>query len=58
MRSRRILSALTLALAAPVLSAQAPRPAEEFVIHLPGGGQKLLSAYKGSVIVLQFLFTT
>ena len=43
---------LTLQAAAPV-----PRPAGEFKIHEPSGRETLLSAQKGKVVVMQFLFT-
>jgi thiol-disulfide isomerase/thioredoxin len=43
---------LTLQAAAPV-----PRPAQEFKIHEPSGRETLLSAQKGKVVVIQFLFT-
>lgn len=43
---------LTLQAAAPV-----PRPAGEFKIHEPSGKETLLSAQKGKVVVIQFLFT-
>jgi thiol-disulfide isomerase/thioredoxin len=35
-----------------------PRKAAEFVIKLPNGSQKLLSQYRGKVVVLEFLLTT
>ncbi len=34
------------------------RPAPEFAVHLPNGSQKLLSSYKGKVVLLAFFFTT
>ncbi len=40
------------------LAASLPRKAPEFVIKLPDGGQKLLSQYRGKVVVLEFLLTT
>jgi len=43
---------LSLQAAAPV-----PRPAGEFKIHEPSGKDTLLSAQKGKVVVIQFLFT-
>jgi peroxiredoxin len=43
---------LALQAAAPV-----PRPAGEFKIHEPSGRETLLSAQKGKVVVVQFLFT-
>ena len=38
--------------------AQAPRPAGEFVIHMNDGSQKLLSSYRGKVVVMAFMYTT
>ncbi len=43
---------LALQAAAPV-----PRPSGEFKIHEPSGKDTLLSAQKGKVVVIQFLFT-
>ncbi len=43
---------LTLQAAAPV-----PRPAPEFGVHEPSGKESLISAQKGKVVVIQFLFT-
>jgi peroxiredoxin len=42
----------------PALGADVPRQAPEFVVNLPDGGQKLLSSYRGKVVVLEFLYTT
>ncbi len=53
--------AITLALALlalPLVAAEVPRPAPEFVIHLVNGQQLLLSQYKGKVVGLEFLNTT
>jgi len=44
--------------AAPAFSAQIPRKAPEFAIQMPDGSQKLLSSYRGKVVVLEFIFTT
>ena len=53
---------LSLAIAAGLFAAdvnpQVPRKAPEFVLNLPDGTQKLLSSYRGKVIVVQCLFTT
>ncbi|MGI8988644.1 MAG: hypothetical protein ACR2I2_03535 [Bryobacteraceae bacterium] len=50
---------LVLALAAVSAVADSlPRQSPEFAIQMPGGGQTLLSSYKGKVVVLAFLFTT
>lgn len=35
-----------------------PRPAPEFVIHMPGGNQMLLSSLRGKVVGLTFIQTT
>ncbi|MDQ6664873.1 MAG: hypothetical protein M3Z23_10815 [Acidobacteriota bacterium] len=35
-----------------------PRQSPEFAIQMSGGGQTLLSSYKGKVVVVAFLFTT
>jgi len=35
-----------------------PRKADEFVVHTPGGADKLLSSYQGKVVVLAFMYTT
>ena len=53
----RVLLATALVLL-PVAGAEAPRKAPEFVIQMPGGGQQLLSQYRGKVVALEFLFTT
>lgn len=67
---RKILAIVpALALAATLLaqapaakkSAEAPltpRRAGEFVIHMPDGSQKLLSSYRGKVVVMAFMYTT
>jgi hypothetical protein len=52
--TRRILVALLMAGAA--FGVTIPRPAGEVVIQLPFG-QKLLSEYKGKVVILGFIFT-
>lgn len=36
----------------------APRKADEFVIHMVDGSQKLLSSYRGKVVVMAFMYTT
>jgi peroxiredoxin len=51
---------------APAPAAKAPakqpwqieRPAGEFVIHMTDGSQKLLSSYRGKVVVMAFMYTT
>lgn len=42
----------------PSLPAMAPRPAGEFVIHMINGSDKLLSSYRGKLVVMAFMFTT
>ena len=42
----------------PKAAVQAPRPAGEFVIHMTDGSQKLLSSYRGKVVVMAFMYTT
>ncbi len=53
---------LSLVLVAGLFAAepnpQVPRKAQEFVLNMPDGTQKLLSSYRGKVIVFQGLFTT
>jgi thiol-disulfide isomerase/thioredoxin len=46
-------SGLALQAAAPV-----PRPTKEFTIILPSGQQKLLSSYRGKVVMMACMFTT
>src|SRR5579864_1029330 len=48
-----LASTLALQAAAPV-----PRPTKEFTITLPSGKQSLLSAYRGKVVMMAFMFTT
>jgi thiol-disulfide isomerase/thioredoxin len=56
MRPRHSLAALAVAVLA---SAQpVPRPAGEFAIGTPSGGQILLSQYSGKVVLLACMFTT
>ncbi len=58
MRLATIVATLLLASIAPLVGAEIPRKAPEFVIYLPDGSQKLLSSYRGKVVVLEFAFTT
>src|SRR5580704_7481159 len=68
-----VIPALTLAAVlfaqtkstAPAAKAPAPKqpwqvehPAGEFVIHMTDGTQKLLSSYRGKVVVMAFMYTT
>jgi peroxiredoxin len=65
---RKLLALLPAVALAATLFAQAPlapkgpsatpRPSGEFVIHMTDGSQKLLSAYRGKVVVMAFMFTT
>jgi thiol-disulfide isomerase/thioredoxin len=48
-----LVGTLAVQAAAPV-----PRPTKEFTIILPSGQQKLLSSYRGKVVMLAFMFTT
>lgn len=43
---------------APKQPWQVERPAGEFVIHMLDGSQKLLSSYRGKVVVMAFMYTT
>lgn len=51
-------SKMSAAKAAPAAASVTPRPAGEFVIQMADGSQKLLSSYKGKVVVMAFMFTT
>lgn len=54
-------SVIALSILATGLLAQAqtlPRPAGEFAISMPYGGQTLLSQYAGKVVCLAFILTT
>ena len=48
-----LVGTLAVQAAAPV-----PRPTKEFTIILPSGQQKLLSSYRGKVVMLACMFTT
>ena len=52
---RNVIVSLALAVA-PLFAAEVPRKAPELVIQLPQGGQKLLTDYRGKVVVLAFFF--
>jgi peroxiredoxin len=59
MRSAFIAIAALAALLAPSApAADVPRKAPEFSIYMPDGNLKLLSSFRGKVVVLEFLFTT
>jgi thiol-disulfide isomerase/thioredoxin len=57
MKIATLFAGLALALT-PAFSAEIPRKAPELVIPMADGSQKLLSSYRGKVVVLQFIFTT
>ena len=54
------ISLLTLfvALGAPLVAQQVPRPAGEFAIQVPAGKPISLAAYKGKPVLLAFILTT
>jgi thiol-disulfide isomerase/thioredoxin len=56
------VSALLVSTLAVTLAVQAaapvPRPTKEFTIILPSGQQKLLSSYRGKVVMMACMFTT
>ena len=59
MRLRHSLIALSILAAGLAAQAQTvPRPAGEFAISTPYGGQTLISQYAGKVVVLAFILTT
>jgi thiol-disulfide isomerase/thioredoxin len=53
-----VLACLFLLSAAVAPAQQVPRRAPEFVIHMPDGSQRLLSSFKGKVVMMEFLLTT
>ena len=55
---RRLFFVAALCALAAFATETLPRKAPEFVIKLPNGPQKLLSQYRGKVVVLEFLITT
>ena len=56
--TRRSFFVAALCASAAFAAGTLPRKAPEFVIKLPDGSQKLLSQYRGKVVVLEFLITT
>lgn len=58
MKRRLFLALSAFACSFPLIAAQVPRPAPEFVIKFPDGQQKLLSQYRGKVLAVEFLLTT
>lgn len=49
---------ILIALCAAAVAADVPRKSPEFAAQLPGGGQMLLSSYRGKVVCIEFLSTT
>ena len=49
---------IALLIGLPLAAATVPRPAPEFAIQMPKGGQVLLSQHKGKVVILEFILTT
>lgn len=57
----RLLPLIAASVLAPALSAEAPaaqRRSPEFQLNFVGGEQKLLSSYRGKVVMIEFLHTT
>ena len=57
----RLLPVIAASVLAPALSAEAPkapRRSPEFQLNFVGGEQKLLSSFRGKVVVVEFLQTT
>lgn len=57
----RVIPFLALAALCCSLQAEAPKPlrhSPEFQLNFVGGEQKLLSSYRGKVVMLEFIFTT
>jgi thiol-disulfide isomerase/thioredoxin len=57
----RLIPIISAVLACTMLLADdpvVPRRAPEFVLTFPGGQQKLLSSFKGKVVMIEFLHTT
>ena len=52
------LASAALLAATAAFAAEIPRPAPDFTILMPDGGQMQLSQYHGKVVVLEFLMTT
>lgn len=57
MRVASIVASLLIS-SALMSAAEVPRQSPEFVVHLPQGGQILLSQYRGKVVCVEFLYTT
>jgi hypothetical protein len=55
MRRRILLFAL---LAVSAFGIEIPRKSPEFVVEFSGGGQKLVSQYRGKVLCFVFILTT
>ena len=45
-------------LTSPAMAVNIPRPAGEVAIAMPGGGQELLSKYRGKNVILCFILST
>jgi peroxiredoxin len=58
MKIATVLTGLVLAVAPMLFAVDVPRKAPEYVIHMTDGSQKLLSSFRGKVVVLEFGFTT
>lgn len=57
----RLLPVIAASVLVSALSAEAPvapRRSPEFQLNFVGGEQKLLSSYRGKVVMIEFLFTT
>ena len=57
MRNLGALAALAMLLG-PAFAQEIPRPAPEFVVHMPDGSQVKPSQYSGKVVLLAFIVTT
>jgi len=56
-RNLGALAALAMLLG-PAFAQEIPRPAPEFVVHMPDGSQVKPSQYSGKVVLLAFMVTT
>jgi peroxiredoxin len=57
MRLMTVLTGVVCLAAAAIAGPPVPRPAKELVVAEPSGKQTHLSAYKGKVVLIQFLYT-
>lgn len=55
-----VMAAVSMAQApaTPKAAPFAPRKADEFVVHLPDHTDKLLTSYRGKVVLMAFMYTT